>query len=162
MGVSWQRTGADDSDAYDTNAQGHDAQDARWLRTGDLGFLHEGQLYIAGRIKDLIILRGNNVYPQDIESAVEAEVEAVRKGRVAAFAVTTPEGAEGIGVAAEVSRGIQKLVPAEKLIEALRETVGYACHEPLSVALLLNPRWPAQNLQRQATAQRLPPRLGSG
>ena len=149
-GVSWQRTD-------DTDAQNHDARDDRWLRTGDLGFLHEGQLYIAGRIKDLIILRGNNVYPQDIESAVEAEVEAVRKGRVAAFAVTTPEGAEGIGVAAEVSRGIQKLVPAEKLVEALSETVGSACHEPLSVVLLLNPgglpKTSSGKLQRSACRQ---------
>lgn len=149
-GVSWQRTD-------DTDAQNHDARDDRWLRTGDLGFLHEGQLYIAGRIKDLIILRGHNVYPQDIECAVEAEVEAVRKGRVAAFAVTTPEGAEGIGVAAEVSRGIQKLVPAEKLIEALSEAVGSACREPLSVALLLNPgglpKTSSGKLQRSACRQ---------
>lgn len=149
-GVSWQRTD-------DTDAQNHDARDDRWLRTGDLGFLHEGQLYIAGRIKDLIILRGHNVYPQDIECAIEAEVEAVRKGRVAAFAVTTPEGAEGIGVAAEVSRGMQKLVPAEKLIEALREAVGSACHEPLSVALLLNPgglpKTSSGKLQRSACRQ---------
>jgi acyl-CoA synthetase (AMP-forming)/AMP-acid ligase II/alpha-ketoglutarate-dependent taurine dioxygenase/acyl carrier protein len=149
-GVRWQRTDGSD-------AQNHDARDDRWLRTGDLGFLHEGQLYIAGRIKDLIILRGHNVYPQDIESAIEAEVEAVRKGRVAAFAVTTPEGAEGIGVAAEVSRGIQKLVPAEKLIEALSEAVGSACHEPLSVALLLNPgglpKTSSGKLQRSACRQ---------
>ena len=149
-GVRWQRTDGSD-------AQNHDARDDRWLRTGDLGFLHEGQLYIAGRIKDLIILRGHNVYPQDIECAVEAEVEAVRKGRVAAFAVTTPEGAEGIGVAAEVSRGIQKLVPAEKLIEALSEAVGSACHEPLSVALLLNPgglpKTSSGKLQRSACRQ---------
>ena len=149
-GVRWQRTDGSD-------AQNHDARDDRWLRTGDLGFLHEGQLYIAGRIKDLIILRGHNVYPQDIECAVEAEVEAVRKGRVAAFAVTTPEGAEGIGVAAEVSRGMQKLVPAEKLVEALSETVGSACREPLSVALLLNPgglpKTSSGKLQRSACRQ---------
>ena len=149
-GVRWQRTDGSD-------AQNHDARDDRWLRTGDLGFLHEGQLYIAGRIKDLIILRGHNVYPQDIESAIEAEVEAVRKGRVAAFAVTTPEGAEGIGVAAEVSRGMQKLVPAEKLVEALSETVGSACREPLSVALLLNPgglpKTSSGKLQRSACRQ---------
>lgn len=149
-GVSWQRTD-------DTDAQNHDARDDRWLRTGDLGFLHEGQLYIAGRIKDLIILRGHNVYPQDIESAIEAEVEAVRKGRVAAFAVTTPEGAEGIGVAAEVSRGMQKLVLADKLVEALSETVGSTCHQPLSVVLLLNPgglpKTSSGKLQRSACRQ---------
>ncbi|MGS2744406.1 amino acid adenylation domain-containing protein [Halomonas sp. LS-001] len=151
-GVSWQRT-----DAYDADTQGHDARDDRWLRTGDLGFLHQGQLYIAGRIKDLIILRGHNVYPQDIECAIEVEVEAVRKGRVAAFAVTTPEGAEGIGVAAEVSPGMQKLVPAEKLVAALSEAVGSACHEPLSVALLLNPgglpKTSSGKLQRSACRQ---------
>ncbi|MEG3079904.1 amino acid adenylation domain-containing protein [Halomonas sp. 5021] len=146
-GVSWQHT----------DAEAHDVRDDRWLRTGDLGFLHEGQLYIAGRIKDLIILRGHNVYPQDIESAIEAEVEAVRKGRVAAFAVTTPEGTEGIGVAAEVSRGMQKLVPVETLVEALSETVGNACHEPLSVTLLLNPgglpKTSSGKLQRSACRQ---------
>nr|WP_163500592.1 condensation domain-containing protein [Halomonas socia] len=147
-GVNWQSA---------DGQQDADGSVGRWLRTGDLGFLHDGQLYIAGRIKDLIILRGHNVYPQDIECAIEAEVEAVRKGRVAAFAVTTPEGDEGIGVAAEVSRGIQKLVPAEKLVEALSETVGSACHEPLSVVLLLNPgglpKTTSGKLQRSACRQ---------
>ena len=118
----------------------------RWLRTGDLGFIHDRQLYIAGRHKDLIIIRGQNVYPQDIEQAVEEEVEAVRKGRVAAFSIEMepgpdyPEGGgEGIGMAVEISRSMQKLIPADTLAKALSEAVSAICHEPLSVVILLNP-----------------------
>ncbi len=110
----------------------------RWLRTGDLGFMHEGQLYVTGRIKDLIIVRGHNIYPQDIERLIEAEVDAVRKGRVAVFAAHGP-GGEGIGVAAEVSRSMQKLVPPAVLVEALGTAVSEVFGEPLSVVLLLNP-----------------------
>jgi amino acid adenylation domain-containing protein len=110
----------------------------RWLRTGDLGFIHGRQLYIMGRCKDLIIIRGQNIYPQDVELIIEKEVEAVRKGRIAAFSVETTEG-EGIGVAVEVSRNIQKLISAEALINVLSETVSASCHEPLSVVVLLNP-----------------------
>ncbi|MDC6169389.1 non-ribosomal peptide synthetase [Paucibacter sp. XJ19-41] len=110
----------------------------RWLRTGDLGFRHQGLLYVAGRLKDLIIVRGHNLYPQDLERTVEAEVEAVRKGRVAVFAVDGVDG-EGIGLAAEVSRGMQKLVSAPTLVDALSRSVSQVCGEPLSVVLLLNP-----------------------
>jgi amino acid adenylation domain-containing protein len=113
-------------------------QGRRWLRTGDLGFFHASQLHIAGRRKDLIIVRGHNLYPQDLERAVEAEVEAVRKGRVAAFPVQGPQG-EGIGVATEVSRGLQKLVPPEALRDAISQAVGAACGEPATVVVLLNP-----------------------
>ncbi len=56
-----------------------------WLRTGDLGFIHQGELYVCGRTKDMIIIRGLNYYPQDIEAIIE-EDETVRKGCVAAFA----------------------------------------------------------------------------
>ena len=111
---------------------------ARWLRTGDLGFLHEGELYVAGRIKDLLIVRGRNVYPQDLELAIEREVELVRRGRVAAFAVEI-DGQEGIGIAAEVSRNMQKLAPAEAISAALSEAVALACGEPAGVVVLLNP-----------------------
>src|SRR5256885_3009886 len=75
--------------------------------TGDLGFVHGGQVHVAGRIKDLIIVRGHNLYPQDIERVVEAEVEAVRKGRVAAFAVDI-DGREGIGIARSEERRVGK------------------------------------------------------
>ncbi len=115
-----------------------DHQGTRWLRTGDLGFIHNRQLYIMGRLKDLIIIRGQNIYPQDIELVIEEEVEAVRKGRVAVFSVEHQEG-EGIGVAVEVSRNMQKLVSAELLVTALSEAVSASCYESLSVAVLLNP-----------------------
>ncbi|PLC06709.1 non-ribosomal peptide synthetase [Variovorax sp. RO1] len=110
----------------------------RWLRTGDLGFVCDGELYVTGRIKDLIIVRGHNIYPQDIERVIEAEVDAVRKGRVAVFAANGPDG-EGIGAAAEVSRSMQKLVPPQVLVEALSAAVSEVFGEALSAVLLLNP-----------------------
>ncbi|SDH32066.1 non-ribosomal peptide synthetase [Nitrosomonas sp. Nm132] len=128
----------------------------RWLRTGDLGFIHAGQLYIVGRRKDLIIIRGQNIYPQDIELVIEEEVEAVRKGRIAAFSVETRDG-EGIGIAVEVSRNMQKLVSAETLVNVLNETVSISCQEPLSVVVLLNPgalpKTSSGKLQRAACRQ---------
>ncbi|MGK6309827.1 amino acid adenylation domain-containing protein [Variovorax sp. DT-64] len=128
----------------------------RWLRTGDLGFVREGQLYVTGRIKDLIVIRGHNLYPQDIERTIEAEVDAVRKGRIAAFAVEGPSG-EGIGVAVEVSRSMQKLVPPQTLVDALGAAVSEVFGEPLSVVLLLNPgalpKTSSGKLQRSACRQ---------
>ena len=128
----------------------------RWLRTGDLGFVHGGQVHVAGRIKDLIIVRGHNLYPQDIERVVEAEVEAVRKGRVAAFAVDV-DGQEGIGLAAEVSFGMQKRVPPQALVDALSTAVGAQCGEAPRVIVLLNPgalpRTSSGKLQRAACRQ---------
>jgi acyl-CoA synthetase (AMP-forming)/AMP-acid ligase II len=61
---------------------------ARYLRTGDLGFVHEGELYVSGRLKDLIILRGVNHYPHDIERTVDLCHEAIRPSCGIAFSVT--------------------------------------------------------------------------
>ena len=109
-----------------------------WLRTGDLGFIRDGEVYITGRLKDLLIVRGHNLYPQDIEQTVEREVEVVRKGRVAAFAVND-QGLEGIGIAAEISRSVQKILPPEALIKAIRQAVAEAYQQAPSVVVLLNP-----------------------
>jgi acyl-CoA synthetase (AMP-forming)/AMP-acid ligase II len=74
-----------------------------WLRTGDLGVVHRGDLYITGRIKDLIVVDGRNFHPQDIEAAAGEAHPAVRRDRVAAFGVTD-SGGEGAVVVAEWAR----------------------------------------------------------
>ena len=73
---------------------------ATWLRSGDLGFVRDNELYICGRLKDMLIVRGLNYYPQDIEALVEQD-PCVRKGCVAAFAHEV-EGRESLVVVAEV------------------------------------------------------------
>ena len=128
-----------------------------WLRTGDLGFIREGEVYITGRLKDLLIVRGHNLYPQDIEQTIEREVEVVRKGRVAAFAVND-QGLEGIGIAAEISRSVQKILPPEALIKAIRQAVAEAYQEAPCVVVLLNPgglpKTSSGKVQRAACALR--------
>lgn len=85
-----------------------DTEDRRYLRTGDLGFVKEGQLYITGRLKDLIIIRGRNYYPQDIELCTESAHEALRQGNSAAFSVEDEEG-ERLTVVAEIKEAwVQK------------------------------------------------------
>ena len=141
----------------EATAQAFVQQDGeRWLRTGDLGAWHDDVLYVVGRLKDMIIVRGHNIYPHDIERAIEADVEAVRRGRVTAFPVEL-DGREGIGVAAEISRGLQKLVPPQTLVDALMAAAGEASGETPMVIVLLNPgglpRTTSGKLQRSACRQ---------
>ena len=74
-----------------------------WLRTGDLSYTVDGELIVCGRSKDVIIVGGRNVYPQDIEKVV-GELEGVRTGNVIAFGIEGRHGAQNIVVVAE-SRG---------------------------------------------------------
>ncbi|MBW8874482.1 MAG: non-ribosomal peptide synthase/polyketide synthase [Acidobacteria bacterium] len=77
---------------------------ARFLRTGDLGFFAGGELFVTGRLKDLIILRGRNLYPQDVELAAERAHPALAAGSGAAFSVEA-EGEERLVVVYEAARG---------------------------------------------------------
>ncbi len=92
-----------------------------WLRTGDLGFLHEGELYISGRLKDLIILRGRNYYPQDIEGVVESD-PGLRRGCSAAFSVER-DGGEALVVVAEVKHP-KRLPDLQRLNQRLLTEAG--------------------------------------
>ncbi|MEW5810584.1 MAG: long-chain-fatty-acid--AMP ligase FadD32 [Actinomycetota bacterium] len=69
-----------------SHAQGA-TDDATWVRTGDLGAYHDGELYITGRTKDLVIIDGRNHYPQDLEYSAQEATKALRTGFVAAFSV---------------------------------------------------------------------------
>lgn len=77
--------------------------DRQYLRTGDLGFTHEGQLYVTGRLKDLVIVRGRNIYPQDVESTVQDEFPVLRSGCGACFGVEH-DGEETLALVQEVER----------------------------------------------------------
>ena len=127
-----------------------------WLRTGDLGFVRDQELFVTGRLKDMLIIRGQNLYPQDIERVVEDEVEVVRKGRVAAYTINV-DGKDRIGIAAEVGKKLQKLVPAELLIKSIREVVADIFQEAPQQVALLNPgslpKTSSGKLQRSACRQ---------
>jgi fatty acid CoA ligase FadD32 len=83
-----------------------DAPVAGWLRTGDLGVIHLGELFVTGRSKDLIIIDGKNHYPQDIEATVEEAHPAIRRGRLAVFSVER-QGREWPVVVAEYDQHLE-------------------------------------------------------
>jgi 3-oxoacyl-(acyl-carrier-protein) synthase/acyl carrier protein len=127
--------------------------DGPYLRTGDLGFLDEGELYITGRIKELIIIRGRNHYPQDIEQTVSVSHPALDAGAGAAFAVDA-DGEERLTVAHEVQRSHRRDLNVDEVAAAIRRNVsehhGIDVH---AVALLKPggvPRTSSGKIQRAA------------
>ena len=81
-----------------------------WLDTGDLGYLRDGQLVITGRAKDLIIVNGRNIWPQDLEWSAEREVAGLRTGDVAAFSVDSDDGRDEAVVVLVQCRGTDAAV----------------------------------------------------
>lgn len=98
--------------------------DDAWLRTGDLGFVDEdGELFVTGRIKDLIIIRGINHYPQDIENTVQNSHPALRRNCGAAFAALNRDQNEMLVVVQEVERTSRHHIDADDVAGAIREAV---------------------------------------
>src|SRR5580692_8806479 len=92
--------------------------DDGYLRTGDMGFLHDGELFVCGRIKDMIIIRGQNYYPQDIEAVVEKASSLVRANCVAAFQINE-DSEPALAIVAEV-KNPKALPEARKIATAVR------------------------------------------
>jgi acyl-CoA synthetase (AMP-forming)/AMP-acid ligase II len=93
-----------------------------YLRTGDLGFLRDGELFITGRIKDLIIIRGTNHYPQDIEWTVQQVSPVLRPDYGAAFSIID-DGEEKLVVVQEVERQHQLTLASEELLADIRQAI---------------------------------------
>ncbi|MGF1478205.1 MAG: amino acid adenylation domain-containing protein, partial [Cyanophyceae cyanobacterium] len=127
-----------------------------FLRTGDLGFLREGELFVTGRLKDLIIVRGRNYYPQDIELTVGQSHPALRAGCGAAFAVEI-NGEERLAVAQEVARTHRRRLKVEETIAAIREAVFQEHELDVYAVLLLEtgsiPKTSSGKIQRRACRQ---------
>jgi acyl-CoA synthetase (AMP-forming)/AMP-acid ligase II len=98
--------------------------EAAWLRTGDLGFLDgSGELFVTGRIKDIILVRGMNHYPQDIEDTVQSCHPALRRHFGAAFAVPGRNGQEQVIVVQEIERVHRRAEDLDDIIGDIREAV---------------------------------------
>ncbi|MDH5671575.1 MAG: fatty acyl-AMP ligase [Myxococcales bacterium] len=119
-----------------------------WLHTGDLGYLADGTLYICGRAKDLIIIRGANHHPQDIEWAV-SDVEGVRRDNVVAFSVPI-EGEEQLVIAAEAnSRDAAEV--QKRIATRVAETLGLRVAKVAVVRVGSLPKTSSGKAQRRRT-----------
>lgn len=123
----------------------------RYLRTGDLGFQHQGQLFIAGRLKDLIILNGRNLYPQDLELAVEGCYAGLRRSGCAAFTIEG-ERAEQLVIVQELERvrDLDTDAAATSIRTAIAERCGAPVHAVVFVRSGAMPRTSSGKIQRRA------------
>ena len=114
-----------------------DTGEGPFLRTGDLGFLRDGELFITGRIKDLIIIRGRNHYPQDIELTVVESHPALRSGCGAAFSVDVDDE-ERLVIAQELERDHRK-ADVDEVARAIRQAVAENHELQVHAVVLLKP-----------------------
>lgn len=134
-----------------------------WYRTGDLGFLFQGELYVVGRKKDLLIVGGENIYPQDIEEIVGAH-PAVHDGRAIAMGIYNPEiGTEDIVVVAEVEK-YEMLAQSSEIEQQIRRSIVAALGIAAKKIFVVPPKWivkstagkPARSATREKLLQEHP------
>lgn len=123
----------------------------KFLRTGDLGFLSSGELFVAGRIKDLIIVRGKNHYPQDIEETAAASHPALESNGCAAFSAEV-DGEEKLIVVQELKRSARQRADYDfifhKIVGEINQKHGIAPHDVLLVTPNTIPKTTSGKIQR--------------
>jgi acyl-CoA synthetase (AMP-forming)/AMP-acid ligase II len=122
-----------------------------WLRTGDLGFVGPHGLFVTGRRKDLIILRGANIDPLDVETVARASHESLANGSAAAFSIEGDD-TETVVLVLEVDRSLMRSREVEPVIEAatraLTRAFGFKLHDMILVAPGSLPRTTSGKIQR--------------
>ena len=148
----WQRPEAND-EVFGARLAGAPER-GPYLRTGDLGFLAEGQLFVTGRAKDLIILRGRNHYPQDIERTAELSHGDLRAGSGAAVSVEI-DGEERLVIIYEVERHTKDdpEIIAEAVRRQVSETHEVQVHEVVLIRVATVPKTSSGKIQRHACRQ---------
>ncbi|OYQ63610.1 AMP-dependent synthetase [Pseudanabaena sp. SR411] len=133
-----------------------DGKQENWLRTGDLGFMRDRQLFITGRLKDLVILWGRNHYPQDIEMTVQNSHPALRIDGGAAFAIDR-DRQEYLVIVQEVERTALRELDVEAIVTAIRQAVSEQHEISVFAIALLKPasisKTSSGKIQRQACRQ---------
>jgi len=124
----------------------------KYVRSGDLGFMHQNELYVCGRLKDMIIVRGVNRYPQDIEATVESCHPSTRSGGAAAFALTRWDR-EHLVIVVEVDRG-RKSLDWDECFKSIRTAIAEEHELPPDAIVLVRahsiPKTSSGKVQRHA------------
>lgn len=138
---------------YDDQGATEGVLDHGWLRTGDLGYLARQELFLCGRLKDVIIVNGRNIAAQDIEMVAEA-VQGVRFGNVAAFSVEDAKGHEEVVVVAEVRVDADRAGPVTvEVREEIARATGVRPRSIVAIAGGALPKTSSGKVQRSACRQ---------
>ncbi len=152
VGEVWLR-GPSVTAGYFNNADAtEESFEGGWLKTGDLAYRANGNLFICGRAKDLIILNGKNYYPQDIERVV-SKVDGIRDGQCVAFSRLDASGGEIAVVVAEARRASQALTDA--IVSAVRSEIGLTLTEVHFIKRSTLPKTSSGKVRRRECKRRL-------